>query len=137
MRGFVVTAVFDVDPEVARRAAASGRNVLADVWGLGHRFSYLDGHTLTLVVEVLAEDRAEAFDLVVDRAEQLWTDRGISPLPTPTTLHVQPVLPEAKMLPGLRGRGPDSLIAESAARAEARLRATRAALAELELRSRP
>jgi len=128
MPGYVVSAVFDLYGARGR----TGRDPLAADWGRGHRFSYCDGRVLSLVVEVPAVDRAEAFDFVVARARHLWAALGGEPLPAPSTLQVQAVAPRAKLLSGPVGRGPDCLIAESTARVDARLRATRAALADLD-----
>jgi hypothetical protein len=127
MPGYVITAVFEVD----RGKIRCGRDVLAAAWGRGHRFSYCDGRTLTLVAEVRAPDRARAFEAVLSRVERLPAEIGRF-LPPPSTLRVQMVVPEEKVVAGAVGRGPDCMIAESAARVAARLRATRAALAELE-----
>src|SRR5437773_6477621 len=44
-----------------------GQDVLATIWGTGHRFSYCDGRMLTLVVELVATDRAAAFESVLSR----------------------------------------------------------------------
>jgi hypothetical protein len=128
MPGYVITAVF----EVAGGKIRLGRDVLAPGWGPGHRFSYCDGRMLTLVAEVRAPEPGYAFELMLSRAEQLWVDLGAEPLPPPETLRVQTVVPEEKVVAGAVGRGPDRFIAESAAKVAARLRATRAALADLE-----
>jgi hypothetical protein len=128
MPGYVITAVFEVGGGKIRL----GRDVLAAGWGRGHRFSYCDGRMLTLVADVTAADRAQGFELVLSRAERLWVELGGEPLHPPVTLRVQTVVPEEKVVAGAVGRGPDGLIAGSAARVAARLRATRAALADLE-----
>ncbi|HEY6793377.1 MAG TPA: hypothetical protein VI248_01700 [Kineosporiaceae bacterium] len=128
MRGYVITAVFEVNGGKIRL----GRDVLASAWGHGHRFSYCDGRMLTLVVEVRASDGTHAFEALLSRSERLWAELGGEPLPPPVTLRVQSVVPEEKVVAGAVGRGPDRLIAESAAKVAARLRATRAALASLD-----
>jgi hypothetical protein len=133
MPGYVVTAVYDV----SGARIPSGREVLADEWGPGHRFSYCDGRVLTLVAEAWAADRAPALAAVLSRAERLWRDGGGDPLPAPTSLRIQAVVPHAEPVPGAVGRGPDRVFAESTARLAARLRATRAALADLESQLSP
>ena len=128
MPGYVITVVFEVGGGRVR----TGRDVLRAAWGRGHRFSYCDGTTLVLVVERRAAGRADAFDSVLARAEQLWVEAGGERLPPPCRVRVEAVVPEPKVVGGAVGRGPDGLFADSAARIAARLRATRAALAELE-----
>jgi hypothetical protein len=127
MPGYVITAVFDV---------GGGSIPAGDVsrcgWGGGLRFASCQGGVLTLVVEVAAPDRAHAFEEVLSHAERQWVAAGGSALPPPSTLRVQAVVPHERVLAGPVGRGPDRMIAESAARVAARLRATRTALAELE-----
>jgi hypothetical protein len=131
MPGYVVTAVF----EVGGGKVPTGRDVLAAHWGPGHRFSYCDGNTLTLVAEVVSPRVADAFETVLSRAEQRWQGRTGHQLPAPSILRMQTsVPPEIKVAAGAVGRGPDGLIAESAAQLAGRLRATRAALADLERR---
>jgi len=128
MPGYVITAVFEVEGGKIRL----GRDVLSPWWGRGHRFSYCDGRTLTLVVEVAAPGRSQAFESVLGRVEGLWTELGGDPLPPPSTVRLQTVLPEEKVVAGAVGRGPDGVIAEATARLTAQLRATRSALGELE-----
>jgi hypothetical protein len=140
MPGFVVTAVFEVGggpggpggPGRSSREDRSGRDVLATSWGPGHRFSYYDGHTLTLVVEVVGADRAEVSETVLSVAGRRWAELGGRPLPHPSALQLQDVVPQAMVVPGVVGRGPDGLFADSAAGLAARLRATRAALVALD-----
>jgi hypothetical protein len=127
MPGYVITAVFEVDG-----GPIPTGDVLGSGWNGGRRFSSCVDGVLTLVVEVRAESRAHAFESVLSRAEERWVAAGGRPLPPPTTLQVRAVVPQEQVLAGPVGRGPDRVLAESAARVAARLRATRAALAELD-----
>lgn len=128
MPGYVVTAVFELDGGSVR----AGQDLLPAAWGSGHRFSYCDGRLLTLVVEVQEPSRAEAFEAVLEAVDRHWAQLGGDPLPTPASVRIEPVVPQVKRLRGPVGDGPDCLIAESAACVAARLRATRAALSDLE-----
>jgi hypothetical protein len=85
MPGYVITSVFTV----SGGKAPLGTDVLARAWGMGHRFSYCDGSTLTLVAELTAIDTASAFEALLSRAEMVWTGLGGDPLGAPLTLRVQ------------------------------------------------
>jgi hypothetical protein len=103
MPGFVITSVF----EVPGGKFPLGQDVLATIWGTGHRFSYCDGRMLTLVVELVATDRAAAFESVLSRVEQLWPlfGGGRSALPgPPITMRVQGAVEPEKVPAGRPGR---------------------------------
>lgn len=136
MASFVITAVFEVESG----RAPLGKDVVARQWGAGHQFSYCDGRMLTLVVEVAAVDSTRAFDTVLSRAESVWEALTGQTLPAPSTLRLQTVVPQEKVVAGAVGRGPDRLFAEAAAGRAAHLRAAVSALTDLQLfgrRSRP
>jgi hypothetical protein len=85
MPGYVITSVF----EVSGGKLPLGADVLARAWGMGHRFSYCDGHMLTLVAELTAIDVGSAFEALLSRAEMVWQGLGNAPLGPPVTLRVQ------------------------------------------------
>ena len=105
--------------------------MLAGEWGAGHRLSHLDAQGLTLVVELQAPDRAAAGEAVLARTGRWWAGLTGAPLPPPATFRLDDVLPRAMVVPGAVGAGPDRELADAAAGVAARLRAIRAALAEL------
>ena len=102
MPGFVIFSVF----EVSAGRTPLGTDVLGQAWGVGHRFSYCDGRTLTLVVELTAVDVAAAFESVLSRAERVWTTLGFAPLPPPTTMRVQGAVQGDRVAAGARGAEP-------------------------------
>lgn len=107
MPGFVVTAVF----VLGREAAAGwkvplGPDVLASSLGPGHRFSYCDGGTLSVVLELVAADDALAFETVLGRVERAWAGLGGGELPAPTTLRLQRTVPPDRIPAGRPGSAP-------------------------------
>jgi hypothetical protein len=102
MPGFVIFSVF----EVGEGRTPLGADVLGQAWGVGHRFSYCDGRTLTLVVELTAVDVAAAFESVLSRAELVWTTLGFAPLPPPTTMRVQGAVQAGRVAAGAPGAEP-------------------------------
>lgn len=124
MPGFVITVVFDVDGG----KSPLGADVLAQAWGMGHRFSYCDGRMLTLVAELTAADRAAAFEALLSRAEMVWTGLGFGPLPAPTTVRLQGAVDTESVPAGSPGRsGTGSAHPSRVARTAAHLRAAAAA----------
>jgi hypothetical protein len=128
MASFVITAVFEVGPG----RVPLGKDVVARPWGAGHQFSYCDGRMLTLVAEVTAPDVNHAFEAVLSRAESVWEGISGNTLPAPSTLRLQSVVPQEKVVAGAVGRGPDRFFAEAAAARAAHLRAAVAALTDLQ-----
>jgi hypothetical protein len=131
MPGFVITVVFDVEGG----KAPLGADVLAQAWGMGHRFSYCDGRMLTLVAQLTAADRAAAFEALLSRAEMVWAGLGFGPLAAPTTVRIQGAVDAESVPAGLPG-GPGSSQAQppKVDRATARLRAQAVAAADAHLR---
>jgi len=94
MPGFVVTAVFVLDgAPAAGWKVPLGADVLAPTLRPGHRFSYCDGHTLSVVLELTAARDSAAFETALDRIEQAWTALGGGDLTAPTTLRLQREVP--------------------------------------------
>lgn len=131
MTSFVITAFFEVEPG----KVPLGRDVVAKVWAGGHhsrlQFSYCDGRVLTLVVEITAPDQGHAFEAVLARAEAVWEHLTGATLSAPTTVRVQRLVPQEKVVAGAVGRGPDRLFASAVAGRAAALRATVSALTDL------
>jgi hypothetical protein len=120
MPGFVITVVFDVEGG----KSPLGAEVLAQAWGMGHRFSYCDGRMLTLVAELTAPDRSRAFEALLSRAEMVWAGLGFGPLSAPTTVRIQGAVDVESVpagVPGAPGSGQGQ--PAEADRATARLRA--------------
>ncbi|MDQ1286711.1 MAG: hypothetical protein QG622_276 [Actinomycetota bacterium] len=128
MPSFVITMFFDV----GSRQTLPGRDVIAKWWGPGHQFSYCDDRGLTLIVEVVAPDQGCAFDEALSRAEALWGQLTDTALAAPSTVRVQKLSPQEKVISGPVGRGPDRIFAEAAAGRAARLKAAVAALSDLQ-----
>jgi hypothetical protein len=101
MPGFVITVVFDVEGG----KLPLGADVLAQAWGMGHRFSYCDGRMLTLVVELTAADRAGAFEALLSRAEMIWVGLGFGSLAAPTTVRIQGAVEPLSVPAGSPGAG--------------------------------
>lgn len=106
MSGFVVTAVFAVEGGVAGGSAKIplGADVLGVALGPGHRFSYCDGRTLTVVCEVVADGEAAAFEVALTRFEGAWAGVGGGELPAPSMVRLQRVVPEELVPAGSPGR---------------------------------
>jgi len=101
MPGFVITSVF----EVSAGRVPLGPAVLAQVWGRGHRFSYCDGRTLTLVAEITAGDARSAFEVILTRTESLWRTCGFGTLERTVTMRVQEAVRNRPVPAGLPGSG--------------------------------
>ena len=129
MASFVITAVF----AVGSGQVLLGKDVFAKMWGAGHQFSYCDGRTATLVVEVVAPDSNQAFELTMSRAEQVWESFCGQRLPVASMLRLRAVAPQRKAAAEVAGRVPDQVLAEAIASRAARLRAAVAALCDLQM----
>jgi hypothetical protein len=120
--GFVVTAVFVLESGPATGwKVPLGSDVLGVALGPGHRFSYSDGRTLTVVYELVAVREAAAFEAALSRIENAWQKVGGKELPAPSTLRLQRAVPFETVAAGLPGRSSDSR-RKAAARAIRRLR---------------
>jgi hypothetical protein len=134
MSGYVIT----LGHPTGGARAPLGRDVIASWWGPGHEFSYCDGRTLTLVVEVAARSRADAFEAVLAKLECIWSALTGVALSPPTTVRVEVVVPRPELvLAEVIGRSSDrvaldGMLAEATASRCARLRAAVAALGELD-----
>src|SRR5690348_16480754 len=102
MPRYVITSVF----ELGAGKQPLGADVLAQAWGMGHRFSYSDGRMLTLVAELTAIDTAAAFEALLSRAEMVWQGLGHGPLGKAVTVRVQAGVDPQPVAAGLPAAAP-------------------------------
>jgi hypothetical protein len=76
--GFVVTAVFVLDGGPGGGKAPLGPDVLAANLRPGHRFSYFDGRTLSVVPELVALHDVVAFETALDHIERPGRRRAVA-----------------------------------------------------------